>query len=220
MISPTDTDCPGPIPPHKPTDPAVASDASWWLRFSTKALVRCIRLLGQRWFWSRALFPTSRCFFDVAEHPRVRRRVALTIDDAFCGGNDRARLMLDEVLALLGAHDARATFMTITGYARGLRADELARLHAAGHELGNHMAEEAQYDRLDQRAFAAELARARDELAALTGGAPQTRWFRAPDAKFSRSMAAALAEHECAAPTRRAASSCPARATRTTSTRS
>ena len=49
-------------------DPAVASDASWWLRFSTKALVRCIRLLGQRWFWSRALFPTSRCFFDVASN--------------------------------------------------------------------------------------------------------------------------------------------------------
>eukprot|EP00966_Prymnesium_polylepis_P078206 1812608-Prymnesium_polylepis.1 len=69
--------------------------------------------------------------------------------------------------------------MTITNYAQGLRAG-IKRLLTAGHELGNHMSDEDQYDGLDEVAFEAALLKARGAIATLTGGAPPTPWFRAP----------------------------------------
>lgn len=163
------------------------------LRRACKATVAIIRLIGARRVW-RKVFPGQRCFFDVATHPGVRGYVAFTIDDGFCGGGGRERLLLDDVLNTLAAHDARATFFTITNYSKGLR-DEVERLLAAGHELGNHMPDAARYHRLDEAKFEAALLEARDVIADLTGGAPPTPWFRAPEGKYSQAMAKTLTKH-------------------------
>lgn len=57
--------------------------------------------------------------------------VALTVDDG------PSAVMTDTVLAILGAHQAHATFF-VTGRELAANSDAAARLVAAGHELGNH----------------------------------------------------------------------------------
>jgi peptidoglycan/xylan/chitin deacetylase (PgdA/CDA1 family) len=66
----------------------------------------------------------------VAAGPERGRRLALTFDD---GPGDST----DEVLDVLGAEGARATFFVIGGYVGG-REPTLRRAVAAGHELGVH----------------------------------------------------------------------------------
>ena len=62
--------------------------------------------------------------------PSDRKLVALTIDDA---PSEHTR----DLLAVLAAHGARATFFVIGGQVSG-REEILAEVVAAGHELGNH----------------------------------------------------------------------------------
>ena len=98
-------------------------------------------------------------------------RTALTFDD---GPDPR---WTPRVLDALAAHDAKATFFMVGE--RAQRHPELvARVVAAGHEVGNHTWSHLRIDRLDLPQVLGQLNRAHDALAQLTGRPPTL--FRPP----------------------------------------
>jgi len=82
-----------------------------------------------------------------------------------------------EVMDVLAARDARATFFVLVPGARRLRST-LTQMLAAGHEIGLHGGLHVDLSRSSPRRVIADVARARDELEQLTG--TQVRWFRPP----------------------------------------
>jgi peptidoglycan/xylan/chitin deacetylase (PgdA/CDA1 family) len=98
--------------------------------------------------------------------------IALTIDD----GPDPD--VTPGVLALLGAHGARASFFCIGE--RVERYPDLAReIVACGHDIENHSQRHLhRFSLLGPRALAGEVERAQESIAAVTGERP--RFFRAP----------------------------------------
>ncbi|CAN5682856.1 hypothetical protein BH18ACT13_BH18ACT13_10100 [soil metagenome] len=98
-------------------------------------------------------------------------RVALTFDDG-------PAEWTEPILDLLSEHSARATFFVI-GSAAAKRADLVRRMHADGHEVGNHtwshprLARDCYDDRVRE-----ELGRTNTLLAEIVGHPP--RRFRAP----------------------------------------
>src|SRR5271166_6275362 len=103
---------------------------------------------------------------------QARGGVAITIDD----GPDPQ--VTPRVLAILAERGALATFFCIGE--RLERHGELAReIHARGHAIENHSYRHRHsFSLLGPRSIAAEIGRAQDCIAALTGTAP--RFFRAP----------------------------------------
>jgi len=137
---------------------------------------------------------TSLCYFDVAQHPGVRGFVAVTIDDAPCRFG-QASSKVSDVGSLLKMYGARATFMVIGSFLEAHEAD-MVDLLRDGHELANH----GMLDRAYHLDDAADFARAVDEcstricrLQRAAGLDEGVRWFRAPHAKYTRSMESVLA---------------------------
>ena len=101
----------------------------------------------------------------------VGRRTALTFDD---GPDPR---WTPRVLDALAAHDAKATFFMVGE--RAQRHPELvARVVAAGHEVGNHTWSHLRIDRLDLHQVLGQLSRTHDTLTQLAGRPPTL--FRPP----------------------------------------
>jgi peptidoglycan-N-acetylglucosamine deacetylase len=115
--------------------------------------------------------------------PRAGRRLALTFDD----GPDPE--WTPRLLDALGAVGVRATFFLI-----GERADRapalVRRMTAEGHEVGNHSWSHRCLWLCGPGATAAEIGRAHDRLADLTGLAP--RHFRPPWGMVNAAMFPAL----------------------------
>lgn len=111
-----------------------------------------------------------------------RKVVALTIDD---GPSDRTR----EILDLLEAHDARATFFLI-GERVAERPTVVDRIVEAGHEIGNHTMVEESSIRMSEARFEESLSRA-DALLERWG---DPRWFRPGSGWFDDEMLDAAEE--------------------------
>ena len=98
-------------------------------------------------------------------------RIALTFDD----GPD---VWTEPILDLLAEHSAKATFFVI-GSAVSERAHLIRRMHADGHEVGNHTWSHPRLTRdCDDAEVRDELQRTNEVLTELAGHAP--RRFRAP----------------------------------------
>ena len=145
----------------------------WRLLWAVSGLCLCVACtqLEPRWLLERLPgdYPDVVYFFPVAEP-----LVALTIDD---GPDPEATA---ELLDLLAAHDARATFFFLTDNIPGNEA-LVARTVAEGHELGNHLtADEVSAD-LDAEDFSAKLA----ESTAILSAYGPVRWFRPGSAWYN-----------------------------------
>jgi len=102
----------------------------------------------------------------------ARGGVAITIDD----GPDPQ--VTPRVLTILRERGACATFFCI-GERLELHRDLAREIHAQGHAIENHSYRHRHnFSLLGPRAIAADIGRAQDCVAALTGTPP--RWFRAP----------------------------------------
>ena len=126
---------------------------------------------------------------------RHRRAVALTLDDA-------PGELTPQLLALLAAHGARATFFVIADAARK-HPQRLADIAAAGHEIGNHMAFDEPSWRLQPAEFARQVALVEELLAPhraaqaadASADTQQRRWFRPGHGVFRPHMFATLRAH-------------------------
>lgn len=99
---------------------------------------------------------------------------------------------LSALLQHLAAHDARATFF-VTGTEAELRAADLQRIQAAGHDVGSLGYREVDLRNLPHWAVRAELRKAREAVAKATGAPPEL--FRPPLGRFDRQLVR-LAEEE------------------------
>ncbi|MGC4925915.1 polysaccharide deacetylase family protein [Streptomyces cyaneofuscatus] len=127
-----------------------------------------------------ALTAAGRCF----DHGRRDdRRVALTFDD----GPDP--VFTRQVVEILGRYGARATFFCVGHHVAAL-PDEVRRIAAAGHELGNHSWSHPFLPDLTPGQLREQLDRTGEELARVTGAAPA--WFRPPYGSLTPEVLAAL----------------------------
>ena len=135
------------------------------------------------WAWVPHLL-TPACAW---RGPRAGRRLALTFDD----GPDPE--WTPRLLDALGTSGVRATFFLI-----GERADRapalVRRMIAEGHEVGNHSWSHRSLWLCGPRTTAAEIGRAHERLAALTGTPP--RHFRPPWGMVNAAMFRALRRHD------------------------
>lgn len=160
------------------------TSASWTI--GTRRLVGCLRralpsAYGDTLFYFGGDVPPLRS--DDADEV-----VALTIDDAFVRG-DASCSMVKEVLDLLAAHDATATFFACTEYTT---SEDARSVVEAGHEVGNHLHADRSmhYPRLSTEDFREALRETNRALEEACGVRP--RWFRAPQGIMTTSMAAAV----------------------------
>ncbi|MFD5324739.1 polysaccharide deacetylase family protein [Streptomyces sp. NPDC127092] len=132
------------------------------------------------------LTASGRCF----EHgSRELPRVALTFDD----GPDP--VYTRQVLEILDRYGARATFFCVGHHVAAL-PDEVRRIAAAGHELGNHSWSHPFLFDLTPDELGEQIDRTAEALDGLTGVAPA--WFRPPYGALSPEVLAALEKHPVA----------------------
>lgn len=139
-----------------------------------------------RWLVPRLAARTPDCVYAI---PTRERAVALTLDD----GPDP--FSTPEILRILRAHDARATFFLISGRVRG-QEQVVSGIVAAGHELGNHLTHDTPSIRLSLAAFSQALCEAGSVLA----GFGAVRFVRPGSAWHTQGMRAAIerAGYRCA----------------------
>jgi len=131
-----------------------------------------------RWLVPRIAARSPGCLYSV---PTAQRAVALTLDDGPDAEHTR------EILDVLSAYDARATFFLISD--RVARNEPLVTaIVAGGHELGNHLTRDEPSIRLAPEAF--ETA-ARDAGAVIARFAP-VRWLRPGSAWYDADMLATI----------------------------
>jgi len=163
------------------------------------------------------VFPDTVCFFDPAKHPRVKGKIALTIDDAPCKSRSPDDSMVKEVLSVLKEFDAHATFFLCTDYVKG-HEDGLREAIAQGHEVANHCPEDRSYADDAEQDFEAAFLRAESVCNSLRASAcgeepclsarmseqstmpsesetPAGRWFRAPHGRLSPAMKSVINRH-------------------------
>jgi peptidoglycan/xylan/chitin deacetylase (PgdA/CDA1 family) len=127
-----------------------------------------------------ALAAAGRCF----EHgPRDRPRVALTFDD----GPDP--VFTRRVLDILGRYGARATFFCV-GHHVAAMPEQVRRIAAEGHELGNHTWSHPFLPDLTPTQLREQVERTSEAVERVTGRAPEC--FRPPYGSQSPEVLAAL----------------------------
>lgn len=176
--------------PHAWTAAFIASQlllAALWWRLGWRVGVAGLLLSHGALMWA-TLWPRSRWLSPVlARLPITRRAVWLTIDD----GPSADTL---EILDLLDAHAAKATFFVV-GERAAARPALVGEIVRRGHTLGNHSATHPQawFWALPPARMRAEIARTQAVLADITGVAP--RWFRAVVGMANPFVAAELKRH-------------------------
>ncbi|EDY43434.2 polysaccharide deacetylase family protein, partial [Streptomyces sp. SPB074] len=117
---------------------------------------------------------------------RAGHALALTFDD---GPDPR---WTPEILAVLAAHEARATFF-VCGRQAAKHPALLRRITEAGHLLGNHTWDHRRLTGLGRASVEDELLRTSETVRRATGRAPA--WFRAPYGEWDRTVHALGARH-------------------------
>ena len=107
----------------------------------------------------------------ISQGPGTRAEIALTFDD---GPHPE---WTPRVLDALDAIDAKATFFVV-GRSASLHAAIVRDARRRGHEIGTHLYSHDRRTVFDDRTFASELRRSKDELESLLG--EPLRWLRFP----------------------------------------
>jgi len=147
-----------------------------WLFGSIAALTALGAALwtAPRWLVPRIAARSPRCLYEV---PTPEPVVALTIDDGPDPANTR------DILDVLRAHEARATFFLISSRVPGNEA-LVAAIVAEGHELGNHLTRDEPSVRLPPDAFAAAIR----EAGSVLGRFGPVRWLRPASGWYDDTM--------------------------------
>jgi peptidoglycan/xylan/chitin deacetylase (PgdA/CDA1 family) len=118
-----------------------------------------------------ARWPSSRLFGAALIAPARAGELALTFDD---GPNPA---WTPQLLEMLAAHEVRATFFLLGGYAQA-EPELVRRIAAAGHVVGNHSWSHPDLALAGRSRIREELTRTRETLEQITGAA--VRYFRPP----------------------------------------
>lgn len=110
---------------------------------------------------------------------RGDKTVALTFDAAW--GADKT----DKILEILDEYGAKATFFLV-GFWLDDYPDEVKKIDAAGHEIGNHSKNHLNMSGLDKSEQVKEITSVNEQIKNLTGKTP--RFFRPPFGDYNNSL--------------------------------
>ena len=112
--------------PKLPTD---ISKTKLWIRKAnwTIATIPGLRLL------TKFIYPKS-----TISHFNVQNAVAFTIDDGFCGADNKDGCMIEEVRKLFKIYNAHATFFIAGSHCNNVSIGDVNSLIDDGHEIANH----------------------------------------------------------------------------------
>ena len=166
---------------------------------SSEPFMRALWSAAHRVVAPRTLFSAvqyvSPAFSDCVTHFDLRgqsRRVAITIDDAPSDAG-----LMHRTLDALRDFGVRATFFVVANFCRdAARLATLRRAVAEGHELGNHLCDDASSQHMTDDEFRGALGLCDELIASLDPDWADRpfRWFRPPQGYMSRSMKKILAE--------------------------
>jgi peptidoglycan-N-acetylglucosamine deacetylase len=146
-----------------------------WMIATTAALVSVVAAIV--WHPYLVVSPLSGRERDVLFFvPKATKVVALSIDDAPSPATEH-------ILTALKLNNAKATFFIIGHHARADSAG-LARIAAAGHELGNHLYTDRASARLSIQEFATEL----KSTDTIIRKYQRPKWFRPGSGWYTRAM--------------------------------
>ena len=114
---------------------------------------------------------------------RPDKKIALTFDCAW-GDED-----IDAILTTLERYNCRATFF-VTGEWAERCGDALKKIHDAGHEIGNHSYNHADYTKLSAQDITADLDKADAVIEGVTGEKPSLA--RAPSGGYNNTVITAI----------------------------
>ena len=112
--------------------------------------------------------------------------VAFTIDDGFCGIDNPEGDMTEKVRQLFKKYNAKATFFVTGSHSKHTEKEDILNLLKDGHEIANHSMYDWPYNKYSEEDFIKDLDETERVLSAYRAALP--RWYRAPHAKFSRTM--------------------------------
>ena len=182
------------VEPHAAAQPKSSEPFMRGLWSAAHRIVSPRTLLG-------AVQYASPAYSDCVSHFDLRgasRRVAVTIDDA---PSDAA--LMHRTLDALRDAGVTATFFVVANFCRDAeRLATLRRAVAEGHELGNHMCDDASSQSMSESEFRGALALCDELIASLDASwrSRPFRWFRPPQGYMASHMKRALAElgYSCA----------------------
>lgn len=114
---------------------------------------------------------------------RPDNKIALTFDCAW-GDED-----IDTVLSTLEAYGCKATFFVTGDWAQRC-GESLAKIHGAGHEIGNHSYNHADYTKMSAEGIVADLDKSDAVIAEFTGEKPYL--MRAPSGGYNDTVIKAV----------------------------
>ena len=160
-----------------------------WLLASALAFVAVLAVAlwtAPRWLVPRIAAAWPGCVYSVQTNEKA---VAFTFDDGPDSGHT------DEILEMLKANDAHATFFFVSSHVPGNEA-VLTRLVTQGHEIGNHLTRVEPSIRLSPAAFDAAV---REAGASLSRFGP-VRWLRPGSTWYNTRMLGTIqrAGYQCA----------------------
>jgi peptidoglycan-N-acetylglucosamine deacetylase len=127
--------------------------------------------LAAGWWMYASRWPSSRLFGEALTAPARSGELALTFDD---GPNPA---WTPRLLDILAAHDVRATFFQLGGFAEAEPA-LVRRVAAAGHLIGNHTWSHPHLSNTPVARIREELRRTSETLEQITGA--RVKYFRPP----------------------------------------
>ena len=112
--------------------------------------------------------------------------VAFTIDDGFCGLDNPDGDMTEDVRKLFKKYNAKATFFVTGSHCKHTKKEDILNLLKDGHELANHGMYDWPYNKYSEEEFIEDLDETERILSSYRAALP--KWYRAPHAKFSKTM--------------------------------
>ena len=158
--------------PKLPTD---ISKTKLWIRETnwTIATILGLRLL------TKFIYPKS-----TISHFNVQNAVAFTIDDGFCGADNKDGCMVEEVRKLFKSYNAHATFFIAGSHCNHVTIKDVNSIIDDGHEIANHNMMDWSYQDYSIDEF--DLNLTKDILSLYKQKYPL--WYRAPFGNLSRNM--------------------------------
>ena len=161
-------------------DPKVYSDISTkelWIR---KTFWTLVTIPGLR-FLTNIIYPNS-----TISHFNVENSVAFTIDDGFCGVDNKGGCMIEEVKELFKSYNAHATFFIAGSHCNNVAIKDVNLIIDDGHEISNHNMMDWSYQDYSIDEFEFDLNLTKDILSSYKQ--EYSSWYRAPFGRLSKNM--------------------------------
>ena len=169
------------------SDPKLITDISKTTLLIRKISWTILTMPGLRTL-TNLLYPkTTISYFN------VNNAVAFTIDDAFCGIDNKNGCMLKEVKELFKTYNAHATFFVSGTHCKNVSKKLVNELIKDGHEIANHNMMDWSYKEYSKDEFEYDLLLTKNIL--LNYNQEYSKWYRTPFGHLSENIQNILNKH-------------------------